>query len=59
MDEIHSAGVFGWIEHPDISLVHPQAGEPSIGGSLSEDLAGVSVPLDNGNGSVSEDEVGE
>jgi hypothetical protein len=59
MDAIHSARVFGWIEQPDIALVHAQAGEPSLSGSLSEHLAGVSVPLNSGNWRMSEDEVGE
>jgi hypothetical protein len=59
MDAIHSARVFGWIEQPNVSLVHSQAGEPSIVGSLAQDLAGVSVPLDSSNWRVSEDEVGE
>jgi hypothetical protein len=58
-EEIHSAGVRGWIEQPDISLVHVQAGEPSLGGSLAQDSAGVSVPLNSGNWLVPEDEVGE
>jgi hypothetical protein len=59
MDAIHSARVFGWIEQPNVSLMHSQPGEPSVVGSLSQDLAGVSVPLDSGNWRVSEDEVGE
>jgi hypothetical protein len=58
-DAIHSAGVFGWIEQPNIDLEHAQAGEPSLCGSLSENLAAVSIPLNSGNWRVSEDEIGE
>jgi len=56
-DAIHSAGVVGWIEQPNVSLVHVQPWEPSIGGSITQDLAGVGVPLDGGNGRVPENEV--
>jgi len=59
MDAIHASRVVGWIEQPDIAFVHSQAGEPSFFRSLSEDLAGVSVPLNSGNWRMSEDEVGE
>jgi hypothetical protein len=59
MDAIHASGVFGWIEQPDVSLVHVQAGEPSVCGSFSQDLAGVGFPLHSDNWGVSEDEVGE
>jgi len=59
MDCVHASGVVGWIEQPDISLVHVQAGEPSFCGALPQDLAGVGFPLNSDNWSVSEDEVGE
>jgi hypothetical protein len=59
MDAIHSARVFGWIEQPDVSLVHPQAGEPSFVGSLPQDLAAVGIPLNSDNWRMSEDEVGK
>ena len=59
MDAIHASGVAGWIEQPDVSLVHVQAGEPAISGSFSQDLAGVGFPLHSNNWRVSEDEVGE
>jgi hypothetical protein len=59
MDAIHASGVFGWVEQPNVALPHPQAGEPSVCGSFSQDLAGVGLPLDGHNGSVSEDEVAE
>lgn len=58
-DEIHSAGVRGWIEQPDISLVHVQTGEPSLCGSLSEDSAAVLVVFNSNNWGVPEDAVGE
>ncbi len=59
MEAIHAARVFGWIEQPNVSLVHVQAGKPSLGGSFTQDLAAVSVPLNSGNWRVSEDEIGE
>jgi len=59
MDAVHSAGVFGWIEQPDISLVHPQAGEPSFLCPLSEDVAAVGIPLNSGNWLMPKDEVGK
>lgn len=58
MQAIHAAGVFGWVEQPDITFVHPHAGEPSIGGTGSQDGAGVGVPLDGKDGGMSEDEIG-
>jgi hypothetical protein len=57
MEAIHSSRVFGWIEQPNVSLVHVQTGKPSIGGSLSQDLAAVGVPFDGGNGFMSENKV--
>jgi hypothetical protein len=59
MDAIHSSGVFGWIKHPDVSFPHVQVWEPSFGGSFSQDLAGVSIPLNSDNWRVSKDEVGK
>ncbi len=58
-DAIHSSRVVGWIEQPNVSLVHVQAGKPSLCGSLPEDLAAVSVPLNSGNWRVSKDEIGK
>ncbi|OGO33105.1 MAG: hypothetical protein A2Z03_02250 [Chloroflexi bacterium RBG_16_56_8] len=51
--------VFGWIEHPNVSLVHPQVGEPAFGGAFSQDSAGVWLPLDCANWIVSDNEVGK
>lgn len=59
MNAVHASGVFGWIEHPNVSLVHVQAGEPSVCGALSQDLACVGIPFDGDDGLVSKDEVGE
>jgi hypothetical protein len=59
MDAIHSAGVLGWIEQSDIPFPHVQAGEPSVFGSLSEDVTGVSIPLNSDNWFMAEDKVGE
>jgi hypothetical protein len=59
MDAIHFSGVLGWIEQTDIPFMHSQAWEPSIGGSFSKDLAGISIPLNSGNWSVAENEIGK
>jgi hypothetical protein len=59
MDAIHSAGVVGWIEQPNISFVHVQVREPSICGSFAQDLAGVGNPLNSDNWRVSKDKVGK
>jgi hypothetical protein len=59
MQAIHSAGVPGWIEHPHVSFVHVQTGEPCLGGSLAQDGAAVGIPLDGADGLMAEDEVGE
>ena len=59
MDAIHSAGVFGWIEQPNVSFVHVQPGEPTFSGSLAQDLAGVPVPLNSDNWLVPEDKIGK
>jgi hypothetical protein len=59
MDAIHFSGVFGWIEQSDVAFPHVQFGKPSFGGSLSQDLAGISIPLNSDNWRVSEDEVGK
>jgi hypothetical protein len=58
-DAIHASRVFGWIEQPNVSLMHVQVGEPSLCSTFSEDLAAVSVPLNSGNWRVSEDEIGK
>ncbi len=58
MDAIHGPGVFGWVEQPDISFVHAQVGKPAVGGTGSEDRAGVWVPLDGEDGGMSKDKVG-
>ena len=57
MQAIHSSLVLGWIEQPNVSLVHAQAGEPSIGGTFSEDSAAVGVKFNCSDGGVAEDEV--
>jgi len=59
MDAIHSADVFGWVEQPNVSFVHLQAGEPSFCGSFPQDSAAIFVPLNSDNWLVSEDEVGK
>ena len=59
MDAIHSSRPGGWIEQPNVSLVHVQAGEPSVGGSLAEHSAAVWLPLDGADGLVAKDDVGE
>jgi hypothetical protein len=59
MQAIHSAGVFGWIEQPNVDFVHAQAGEPSVGGALSQDSAAVGIKLNCSDWSVSEDEIAE
>lgn len=58
MQAIHSTGVFGWVEQPDVSFVHPQAGKPAVSGAGSENLAGVGIPLDGKDGDMSKDKVG-
>lgn len=58
-DEIHASRVFGWIEQPNVSLVHVQVGEPSLCGSLPKDSAAVLVVFNSDNWGVPEDEVGE
>jgi len=59
MDAIHSAGVFGWIKQPGVDLVHVQARKPSVGGSLTQHSAAMSVPFHSGNWMMSDDEIGE
>ena len=59
MEAIHSAGVFGWVEHPNVSLVHAQLGEPSVGGTFSQDSAAVGIKFNCADGGVAEDEVTE
>jgi TPP-dependent trihydroxycyclohexane-1,2-dione (THcHDO) dehydratase len=57
MNNVHDSGVFGWIKQADVPFMHSQAGKPSVCGSFSQDLAGISIPLNSGNWSVSENEV--
>jgi hypothetical protein len=59
MDAIHVSGVIGWIEQPNVSFVHVQVWEPSIGSSFTQDLAGIRFPLDCADWLVSKDEIGE
>lgn len=59
MQAIHSAGVFGWIEQPNVLLVHAQLGEPSVGGSFPQDSAAVGIKLNCSDWGMAEDEVGE
>jgi hypothetical protein len=59
MDAIHDALVLEWIKQSDISFPHMQSGEPSVCGSLSQNSAGVFVPLDCDNWLVSKDKVGK
>jgi hypothetical protein len=59
MDDVHSAGVFGWIEQPNVTLVHMQVWEPTTCGSLLQDLAGVLIPLNSNDWFVSEDKIGK
>lgn len=59
MQAIHSAGVVGWIEQPNVSLVHAQAGEPSVGGALSQDSAAVWIKFNCSDWGVPEDDIGE
>lgn len=59
MDAIHSSRPGGWIEQPDVPLMHVQAGEPAVSGAGSQDGAGVGVPLDGADWLVAEDEVCE
>jgi hypothetical protein len=59
MDAMYSARVFGWVEHPNVSLVHPHVGEPSVCDSLSKDFTGVFVPFNGNDWPVSEYEVRE
>jgi hypothetical protein len=59
MQAIHSARPRGWVEQPNVPLVHVQAGEPTVGGALSEHGAAVGVPLDGAHGLMSKNEVCE
>lgn len=59
MDATHSSRVFGWIEQPNVALMHAQAGEPTVGGALPEHGAGVGIPFNSGNWLVPEDEIGK
>jgi hypothetical protein len=57
MDDVHDSGVFGWIKQGDVPFMHSQSGKPPIIGSLSKDLAGISIPLNSDNWSVAENKV--
>jgi hypothetical protein len=59
MDAIHLSGVLGWIEQSDVPFPHSQVWEPTFGGSLSQDFAGVWLPLNSDNWPVPKDEVGK
>jgi hypothetical protein len=59
MNDVHDSGVLGWIKQADIPFMHSQAGKPSVCRSFSKDLAGISIPLNSGNWSVAENEVGK
>jgi len=59
MNNVHASGVLGWIEQANVPFMHSQAGEPSVCGSFSQDLAGVGIPFNSDNWSVAENEVGE
>jgi hypothetical protein len=59
MQAIHSAGVVGWIEQPNVAFVHAQLGEPSVGGALSQDSAAVWIKFNCSDWGVAEDKIGE
>lgn len=59
MNAIHSSLPLGWIEQPYVSLMHMQAGEPSVLGPLSEHGAAVGIPFHSQYWSVSQYEVGQ
>jgi hypothetical protein len=59
MNAIHSSFVWTEINGSDIPFDDFKAGEPSICGPLSQDGAGVGVPLDGDDGGVSKNEVCE
>ena len=57
MDAIHFSGVLGWIEQSNVPFPHVQSWEPSFFCSFAQDLAGVWLPLNSDNWTVSKDEV--
>ncbi len=59
MQAIHASRPWGWIEQSDISLMHVQAGEPSVCDALAQDGAAEVVVLDGADGSVSKNEICE
>jgi hypothetical protein len=59
MNDVHASGVLGWVEQSNVPFPHSQAWKPSVCGSFSEDLAGISIPLNSDNWSVAENEVGK
>lgn len=59
MEAIHSPLPVGWIKQPNVSLVHVQAGEPSVCGPGSQCRAAVRVPFDGECRPVSEYDVSE
>jgi len=59
MNAVHDSGVLGWIKQLDVPFPHSQFGKPAVCCAFSEDLAGISIPLNSDNWGVSEDEVGE
>lgn len=56
MYRVHPSGVLGRVEGSHVALVDDESWEP-LGGSLAQDSAAVSVPLDCGDGGVSQNEV--
>jgi len=59
MNAVHDSGVLGWVEQSNVPFPHVQAGKPSVCCAFSEDLAGISIPLNSDNWLVSENEVCE
>jgi hypothetical protein len=59
MNNVHDAGVLGWIKQLNVPFPHSQAGKPSVCCSFPQDLAGVSIPLNSDNWLVSENKVGK
>jgi hypothetical protein len=57
MNNVHNAGVLGWIKQLNVPFPHSQAGKPSVCCSFSKHLAGVSIPLNSDNWLVSENKV--
>jgi hypothetical protein len=56
-EAIHPSLPGGWIKQPNISFVHPQAWEPSVGGPVAKCSAAIFVPLDGKDWIMSQNEV--